>query len=510
MWYSPLCLLQAQAAVKDSKAHFEKLKVDLSEKIDMVFASRCNLLSRSLPYYQKEVLSFCDNSANAFHKILVDLRSHHHHQYKVKRLLEEIRDLESEEAPFTELTRIEDDDDVPLLDIGIGPVDRSASALSSSTSSTEGTRAISAAGENVAHVQDGNLLPPRDSDPFSLEKIDDEARVNDLILGGAGVDIQALQSEMMQPNLDATRPLDVGESKQQAPQDQPSQTSIDEIDNLLNLEDNVLEEASKPPSSQDEVLDEWSSFSAFMSASREDSSNPHSGWENEFKTTPFTDDQKSSVSTDSAPKVTSGDPSPSLQPHTTHAGDSSITTTVQENTPNAATSEKSEGTPQENITQQSAPLSDNSSLLMDDLKSLGLDSPETKPSPVNQSPNMQSLSGLESLDPLLFQQQSSLPSTSQYNTPLRMSHPPPVPPGQHLVPGQVPVFRSPMSGSQMPIFPHMYPMQGAAPANNLASSGSSFKAGRSAQQSVEKEDQEKGTAWMNVFAHLDPLVNEKV
>ena len=484
LYNSPIYSLQAQAAVKDSKAHFEKLKVDLSEKIDMVFASRCNLLSRSLPYYQKEVLSFFDNSANSFHKILVDLRSHHHHQYKVKRLLEEIRDLESEETLFTELTRTEGgDDDVPMLNIEADPVDRSASALSSSSS-----RGVSEVGENVAHFQDGDLLPPRDSDPFSLEKIDDEVRVDDLILGGAGVDIQSLQSEMMQPNLGTAQPM---ESNQQ-----PSQTSIDDIDNLLNMDDTVVDEASKPQPSQDEVLDEWSSFSAFMSTSRDDSLK-------EFMTTT---PAEPSVSSDSVSKVDSGDLTPSLQPLITQAGDSSTTTTVQETTP--TTSEKPQSPLKENGTNKSAPPNKDSSLLMDDLKSLGLESPERKAAPVNPSPYAQS--GLESLDPHLFQQQSSLPFPSQHNPPLpplRMSHPPLVPPGQYPVPGQVPVFRSPMAGSQMPIFPPMYPVHGAPPSNNLASSGSSFKAGK---QSEEKEEQEKGTAWMNVFAHLDPLVNEKV
>ena len=69
--------------MKETKARFEKMKVDLAEKIDMVTASRCNLLSRSLPTYQKEVLDFTDKSANEFHRMLVDLRGHHHHQYKV-------------------------------------------------------------------------------------------------------------------------------------------------------------------------------------------------------------------------------------------------------------------------------------------------------------------------------------------------------------------------------------------------------------------------------------------
>ena len=55
---------QAQAAVKETKSRFEKLKNDLTEKINMVSASRCNLLSHTLPNYQKEVLAFSDRAAN--------------------------------------------------------------------------------------------------------------------------------------------------------------------------------------------------------------------------------------------------------------------------------------------------------------------------------------------------------------------------------------------------------------------------------------------------------------
>ena len=92
-----VCSSQAQAAVKEAKSRFDKLKIDLTEKIGMVTASRCNLLSRSLPTYQKAMLSFSDSAATEFHRVLVDLRSHHHHQYKLHSDMEEIRDLEVHE-----------------------------------------------------------------------------------------------------------------------------------------------------------------------------------------------------------------------------------------------------------------------------------------------------------------------------------------------------------------------------------------------------------------------------
>ena len=50
------------------------MKINLMEKINMVSASRCNLLSHTLPYYQTELLNYLDQSANELHKLLVILR----------------------------------------------------------------------------------------------------------------------------------------------------------------------------------------------------------------------------------------------------------------------------------------------------------------------------------------------------------------------------------------------------------------------------------------------------
>lgn len=48
---------QVQAQVRGSKGQFEKLKNDVCQKVDMLGASRCNMLSHSLCTYQVRV---CD------------------------------------------------------------------------------------------------------------------------------------------------------------------------------------------------------------------------------------------------------------------------------------------------------------------------------------------------------------------------------------------------------------------------------------------------------------------
>lgn len=495
---SPL-LLQAQAAVKDSKVHFEKLKVDLSEKIDMVFASRCNLLSRSLPYYQKEILSFCDNSANAFHKILVDLRSHHHHQYKVQRLLEEIRDLEMEESPITEVMRNEDDD-VPMLDVEGKTHDNCASILSSPLS--ENINIVTNLVENVEHVKDGNSLPSHDSDPFSFEEITDDANVSDLILGGTGVNINNLQSGILQSTFGSENS---SASNQHAPRDNPTQTFTDDIDSLLNIDeclsgkDNQTNQAT-----QEEVLDEWSSFSAFMSDSQTETHNPHSGWEKEFMTATSVADSDPLTNSDTVLAT------PSFQPLTMCNDNKNGNTSIQES---GTTSKQSTSISQEGkIPMQTDSSCKMGSLRMDDLKGLELYSCNKTTNTASPSMDSQGMSGLESLDPLLFQQQSSLSKSSGSILPETMSQPSLFSPNQFSAPGQVPMFRSPMGSSQTPIFYPAYqgPVPPAPLANNLSSSELSSKTDGSPKLKTKKEDNQKGIPWMNVFAHLDPLVNEKV
>ena len=473
--YPYLSSPQAQAAVKDSKLRFERLKNDLSEKIDMVFASRCNLLSRSLPFYQKELLSFCDNSANAFHKILVDLRSHHHHQYKVKRLLEEIRDLESEETPITQETQRRDNSDEPLLDIG--------KELLLGDLPPNQTPAAENDAENVGHIQDDGYPPSRELDPFSYEKVVDEAKVNDLLLGGSEAGLQGLQSEPLQPS---TAPAN-GESPQQPlgngeeakpTEDEPSQSSIDEIDSLLKFDSEPSSTGQAEPKTE-EVVDEWSSFSAFMTSPQKESHNPHSGWEKEFMTSSTTTRQESTHSElgiDSTPEDMGTGLSTPLQPTAVQGKESSSKEGKVSSPANpSATPQVKDGA---------------SNLLSDDLKSLGLSPPKTAPAGSSSTLS----SGLETLNPAMFQAGQQQPPPN-----LNLS----MPPQQPLMPGQVPMFRSPMPGSQLPILPPAYLSQAGSLSGMSTQKAASPKPG-------SKGEEGKGTAWMNVFAHLDPLVNEKV
>ena len=109
--------------MKQAKEQYDKMKDDVTEKISMLNASRCSLLSRSLPSYQEAALEFFENASGELQTVLSDFKSSHHHQYKIK----------SEEDIFEEhLTTTthgsESEDDVetnhPLLDLSLSDDDQ--------------------------------------------------------------------------------------------------------------------------------------------------------------------------------------------------------------------------------------------------------------------------------------------------------------------------------------------------------------------------------------------------
>ncbi|XP_046706848.1 islet cell autoantigen 1-like isoform X2 [Silurus meridionalis] len=55
---------KVQAQVRGTKMQFDKLKNDVCQKVDMLGASRCNLLSHSLCTYQTTLLQFWEKTAN--------------------------------------------------------------------------------------------------------------------------------------------------------------------------------------------------------------------------------------------------------------------------------------------------------------------------------------------------------------------------------------------------------------------------------------------------------------
>uniref|UniRef100_A0A4X2K6F1 Islet cell autoantigen 1 like n=1 Tax=Vombatus ursinus TaxID=29139 RepID=A0A4X2K6F1_VOMUR len=60
---------KVQIQVRNTKASFDKLKMDVCQKVDLLGASRCNLLSHSLTTYQRTLLGFWEKTARMMSRI---------------------------------------------------------------------------------------------------------------------------------------------------------------------------------------------------------------------------------------------------------------------------------------------------------------------------------------------------------------------------------------------------------------------------------------------------------
>ncbi|XP_004701597.1 islet cell autoantigen 1-like protein isoform X1 [Echinops telfairi] len=60
---------KVQIQVRNSKGSFDKLKMDVCQKVDLLGASRCNMLSHSLTTYQRTLLGFWEKTAQLMSQI---------------------------------------------------------------------------------------------------------------------------------------------------------------------------------------------------------------------------------------------------------------------------------------------------------------------------------------------------------------------------------------------------------------------------------------------------------
>ena len=463
---------QAQLAVKESKRQFEKLKYDLGEKIEMVSASRCNLLSRSLPSYQKVVLDFLDCSANEFHEVLAELRSQHHHQYKVRKILEEIRDLEAEESiegdpplsltpegdadtPSQEETKEETKvmDDEPLIDIGV--------EMGEDAFTMEGDDSATMEGDEVANKD--------------KEETGEDVKMKDQPLTSLETDLRELESQQQQSR------------------------AVDELNDLLGL---IPPSTADSPTAEggtrtNELFDEWSDFSAFMSATKSDAPTASSKWEKELMQT---DSLQDLLLDDNGPQSNGQLPAETEDQLT--AKDTPLQPTSAPLSPPRESDNQSPSLTTDEILgllDNQPPAGSSAAALADEILSLTLDPTAAKQTTTKDNPFT---AGLESLDPTFFHQATSLPPLS---APMPLMMPSPSQPPFQTHPQMMPY---PMGGIRGPL-PLYYPPQpmprATMPGGQQVSTGQQPKAKRE----FGKKD-EKGSSWMNVFAHLDPLSNEKV
>ncbi|XP_040887855.1 islet cell autoantigen 1-like isoform X1 [Toxotes jaculatrix] len=109
---------KVQAQVRGTKSQFEKLKNDVCQKVDMLGASRCNMLSHSLCTYQTTLLQFWEKTAHAMSGIHEAFQGHVPYQFTTLKDLRDPLDLitDSQEAEKKEKTPQSNADSLVSLD----------------------------------------------------------------------------------------------------------------------------------------------------------------------------------------------------------------------------------------------------------------------------------------------------------------------------------------------------------------------------------------------------------
>ena len=509
--------LQAQATVKQTKEYFDKMKKNLMEKIEMVSASRCNLLSHTLPSYQTEVIQYLDQAATELHKLTVTLRNQAQHQYKVKSFAEEIRGLESEEPPVelspppetnqdkekpSEQTQQEDKHrptgsdsqqkaDKPLIDMLQDEL-----FMESSLSPPD-----LMGGEE-------SLVPPLEQQADKEEKKEEEKAEHEEASGGLDQTGPGDETHELTAESEMARLMDLLNID-----DQPA-ASTEAVDASTSLSSSV----SQTVSASD---DKWEQFSAFMDTSAGSSEPDYTGWEKE------------------------------LLQDTSQAANSSLSTELED-----LFTADSQLEALANPTAEPATSRDSSEVTFDPL----LDTSKSEESSVGlHNPSVfepTGASGLEQLglDSSLFsqpQQNPLMPTGGALSLAPASGDPmlasgslPLVVPGSGVMPS-IPTAGGPLPAGALPSIPTaggplpagvLPSVPTSVPPSSLLSSlpmlsGPPLPTGTAGQDTTKplswnppqssslpqlqqpspkgaREDKKK-PSWMNVFAHLDPIANEK-
>ncbi|XP_037618401.1 islet cell autoantigen 1-like isoform X2 [Sebastes umbrosus] len=144
---------KVQSQVRGTKSQFEKLKNDVCQKVDMLGASRCNMLSHSLCTYQTTLLQFWEKTAHAMSGIQKAFHGHVPYQFTtlkdLRDPLEELIDAQKQEDKKEKPLQSNADSLVSLDD------DNKPSGSASGADSTHGSVGQSQTGDSGGGLLSG-------------------------------------------------------------------------------------------------------------------------------------------------------------------------------------------------------------------------------------------------------------------------------------------------------------------------------------------------------------------
>ena len=149
-----------QGQVRKGKKKFDKLKVDVMQKIDLLSASRCNLLSSTLAAYQQALLKFWENTSRTMTQVAEQFKGLPTYQFQMLKSLNPLAcdNIEKEKEEEGKETRADnesevdgkdsaqkaskDDDDDQLISLDHSPFEEKPSTSSSEKSDSNDEPAL--------------------------------------------------------------------------------------------------------------------------------------------------------------------------------------------------------------------------------------------------------------------------------------------------------------------------------------------------------------------------------
>ena len=77
------CLHQVQAQVRKTKQRFDKLKLDVMQKVDLLAASRCNMFSHVLANYQSTLLHFWKKTSRTMSAVAESFKGYQYYEFNM-------------------------------------------------------------------------------------------------------------------------------------------------------------------------------------------------------------------------------------------------------------------------------------------------------------------------------------------------------------------------------------------------------------------------------------------
>lgn len=102
---------KVQAQVRKTKAKFDKLKLDVMQKVDLLAASRCNMFSHVLANYQSTLLHFWEKTSRTMTAVAESFKGYQYYEFNIIKELAEPSKKLSEETSKSEPAEKDIDDD---------------------------------------------------------------------------------------------------------------------------------------------------------------------------------------------------------------------------------------------------------------------------------------------------------------------------------------------------------------------------------------------------------------